>query len=203
MAKGYKPPKYKGTRERKLTPAQVKRRAEVEQRRIQAVALRRRGASWPMIAKQLGYAGENRAQADVFRAYREQMAPDIDAMRQDALEKLEHWVAQAALPIGVAETDKDGKPIARTHDDKKLDLDRIETARKLMKDVRDLFGLDKPRQIGVSGSILHLTPEQIAAMPTADIVFVQKHGRLPNAPVRALPAEVLDAVLVEDEPDAG
>jgi hypothetical protein len=73
-------------------PTPKARRAQITQRRAQAVELRCGGASWEAIAATLGYASRGAACTDVTRALDQRLAdlgPRVDRLRTLALERLD------------------------------------------------------------------------------------------------------------------
>lgn len=177
----------------KDSPAVVARKQALRERRARAVEMAARGATWAMIAEALGYEGANRAHGDVQRAYREAVVPNVELMRQEAYEKLQRMYAQVAVPVGAEKSGVDPKTGEKfqTADDKALDVQRIGLARQLLRDVRELFGLDAPKKVQVAGALVTLTAAEAARMTTADLEYVAENGRLPPAPQERAPLRLV------------
>lgn len=169
-------PKTKRTRPKKRwkapkeTPKEAARKGKFLKRREQAVELRARGATFEMIAQACGYENPTRAYRDVMRAYRDVITPDVEAMRAENDARVQRMFALLAVPLG----QKGANP--------ELDIKRMTLARQLLKDQRELYGLDAPRRVHVEGALLQLTRDDLRAMSTTDLQHTLETGQLPATP---------------------
>ncbi|MDT0377241.1 hypothetical protein RM572_00425 [Streptomyces sp. DSM 42041] len=115
------------------------KRAQVAQRRTQAIAMRLAGVEWATIADRLGYSSKGAAHTDVTRALRQstsELAGQVEEMR--TLQQLRTDRLLAAVWA---------KAI-------KGDLKAVETALKLMERHAKLYGLDAPSRVSVDAERL-------------------------------------------------
>lgn len=138
--------------------AELARAEEVAlaEKEAQAINLRRAGASYEDIARQLGYAdpsGAYRAVQRVLRRTIQEPADDLRTLEGQRIERLLMAVWPLALGREVRQADGSMK-----REDPSLKA--VEQARKLIADRRQLFGLDSPIPVLGSGEDVDL--EEIA-----------------------------------------
>lgn len=117
--------------------------AEIAERRIKLIDMRRRKRTWEEIAQTLGYGSPSAACQDLKRALeqrRAELALTLDEHRTEELEHLE-YLQRAALTVL---EDNEG-------DDQRLQA--VETLRRLSERRAKLLGLDAPTRIESDGEL--------------------------------------------------
>lgn len=157
--------KQKPQQSTSIKDRQAENRAEevaLAEKEAQAINLRRAGATYEDIARQVGYSdpsGAYRAVQRVLRRTIQEPADDLRTLEGQRLERL--MMAVWPLALGREIRTADGKV---TREDPNLKA--VEAARKIIADRRTLFGLDSPIPVLGSGEDVDL--EEIAKQLTSD-----------------------------------
>ena len=118
---------------------------------LRALELRRAGLTYPMIAKEMGYAAESSAFRAVKRALERTLREPADAIRQHENDRLDQWLLRLMPAI------ERGEPRS------------IEVALKISERRAKLMGLDMPvrQEVAVEvtdGSVIELEVSRLAAL---------------------------------------
>jgi len=118
---------------------------------LRALELRRAGLTYPMIAKEMGYAAESSAFRAVKRALERTLREPADAIRQHENDRLDQWLLRLMPAI------ERGEPRS------------IEVALKISERRAKLMGLDMPvrQEVAVEvtdGSIIEMEVSRLAAL---------------------------------------